>query len=187
MTRIFVDGRPVWQSPLGPAGAAMQLESGDDGPASWGWRTRDGNLRRLPGFDALDADWSLVPMLPGVDLTYASTEVGHLLGDLTIRYDIVDGRPAAVEVGGRDLRRDVDVWFEYPAIRRFERLAGLRDVVALLAPPADLGGDLDAAMLLAGLAGEDWVAAYGLARADLDDALAVHRAFDGTSLQAWVS
>jgi hypothetical protein len=182
MTSVLIDGRPVWQSGLGSRDAVMRLERGTDGPASWRWRTRDGRTRRLPGYDALDAEWAQVPALPGVDVRYCVTEVGHLLGDLTVRFEVVGGRPAAVEVGGRRLRHGVDVWFEFPAIRRLERWVGVRSVVGLLAPPADLGGELDAAMLLAGLVDDGWAAAYGLHPDDLADALAVYRALEGASL-----
>jgi hypothetical protein len=179
---VVVDGRPVWQAAGEGERIVVRLESGADGPASWRWRTRDGGARRLPGCDALDADWSVVPALPGVGLRFCSTDLGHPLGELTVAYELVDGRPASVAIGGRELRSDVDVWFEYPAVRRLEQWAGLRSAVEMLAPPADLGGDLDAAMLVAGLVDDAWAGAYGLGAADLRDALHLYRALDGASL-----
>jgi hypothetical protein len=138
---------------------------GDDVRA-WRWQDGTGATRPLPPLDALDADWSVLPLLPGVDVTFAVTETGHFAGEVTMRYRCVDGRPASVEVGGRDLRDGTGAWFEFPAPWALEWRAGLRSTPELLAPPATLGGELDVAMLVAGLVGDEWRAALGMGVAE---------------------
>ncbi len=76
----------------------------------------------------------------------------------------------------------MDVWFEFSAIREIENRLGRISVVEQLAPPACLDGDLDAAMLVAGLVDENWIAAQGLRREDALQLLELLNALEGRSL-----
>lgn len=185
MIVVTVDGLPEWptSAPGEPPAGAITIEfiSGVE-PADWRWLTSSGEERRLPPFDILDADWSSVPALPGVDVRYAYTITGHPVAEVTIAVEVHHGRPQAVRSGGRELRNGMDVWFEFSAIREIENRLGRISVVEQLAPPACLDGDLDAAMLVAGLVDENWIAAQGLRREDALQLLELLNALEGRSL-----
>lgn len=177
---LVVDGEPVVWSDADDAGPVVTLASGPT-PPDWRWMTPSAS-RKLPPYDLEDVDWCRVPELRGVDVVYSSTELEHLLGDVTVRVVVRAGRPVSVAFGGSELRDGVDVWFEYPAVRRLEQRAGRITSTEMVAPPGDFGGSLKAAMLIAGLV-DPWAPVFDHTPNDLEALIAVYRQSHGRILR----
>lgn len=104
---------------------------------------------RFPPLDTLDASWARdLELLPGVDLAWSSLVEGTPFGDVGVSYWVHDGRVTKVEDRFRD---DLDVWFRFDVWKVIATRAEETSVAETIGDGGDFSGDLDAALLLAGL------------------------------------
>lgn len=165
----------------------LTLVAGEQ-PIDWRMRVRDGSLTHLPPFRVLDADWTRMEELPGVSVRFAFTYLDNPLGLISCQFDVVDGRPASVRFGPPEsIEPSSEVWFRVPIERTMRQFLGEIGPLELMAPPSERGGDLDAAMVVAGLLGPEWRAAQAMEPEDYRDLIAGYRALGGRPLSAWVN
>lgn len=178
--RVSRDGAAESSPALEPA-LVFELSSGwDDPDALPAFVARIGGLQLLPPYDATTTDFSSLPSLRGVDVRWRTTFERGLWGDVSVDYYVTDGRPVSVVVGSTD---PVDVWFSYPFERHLLLRLGRMSSPQTLSPPARLEGDLDAAMLVAGLVDPKWLACFALGSQPLADLLRLTRLLAGRSLR----
>lgn len=106
----------------------------------------------FPPFESFDGAWAAaLDPLPGVEVSWSSLVCGTPFGDVGISYWVEDGMVTRIESGFRD---DLDVWFRYDTWRWIASRTCTTPVAETLAG-GDFSGDLDMALLVAGLQESD--------------------------------
>lgn len=133
---------------LGPPGSGLEVpspESADD------WRMEvpgvDGHCR-IPPLDVREVDWSDAPRLPDVDLLWRHVHRSWPFGVLHVLDVVRDGIPVCSRI---DETTPCDVMFVFAHERSIRFRTGTLGAAEVVAPPSEIAGELDAALLVAGL------------------------------------
>ncbi len=154
-------------------------------PTADGWSLRStwGSIVPVPPFDETPEVYAGVATVPGVDVAWSWSLLGGPFGTWTSSYVVVDGRPVAISiVEGAAPAAASDVWITFPYRRGLEVRRGRIGLFDVLSPPGTLDGDVDVAMVMAGLLTPAWTGATPLVDDDLALLGLLDAALDGRSL-----
>ncbi len=156
----------------------------DPSSGRWDLHSTSGDLVPLPPFDESPDRFESVLQIPGVDVRWSWTYTDGPCGPMTCTYTVESGRPTHVSIqDGSEPEGDVDVSISFPYHRGLQVRQGAIGLFDVIAPPGTIDGDIDVAMVLAGLITPKWTSASPLTATDLEHLVQLNAALGGRRLQ----
>ena len=184
------DGAELHRTKLGAAAVEkdriLTLVRAPETLQGWAVLTDDERVVPLPPEDEGTSDWSNLHEISGATARwvnrYTSCAVIESLDVLTV---VTDGIPRHVTCmpPTDEHLNSADAWFQYPLARKLRRRRSEGTTIGLMSPPAQLGGDIDVAMMVAGLVDDRWMKAAALQGPVLDTFILTLHHLDGSTLE----